>query len=72
MIVQLAFIFIFAFHLRHLLQGIKHGLNYSLVGIVDSCADFEAVGTNELILNSPDVDGELPDETGDALSLLAC
>jgi hypothetical protein len=70
-IVQLAFIFTLPVHFGHLLQRVKHGLDDHIVCTVDICADLKLVRTDELTLNSADVNWEVFDEMGYSLALLA-
>ena len=72
MIVKLTLLFILAIHLRHLLEALKHGLNNSIIGLVNMLPDFEGVGANEETLYAANVCREVLDEWGNTISLLAC
>ena len=71
MVVQLALILAFAIKLRHLLERVEHSLHDLLISDIDSLADLECVGSDELLLNTADVDREVFDELSNAVALLA-
>lgn len=71
MIVQLALIFAFAIHLRHLLQSSKHGLDYSIICCIHHLSDLQGICTDELRLDPTDIAGEDFDKGNDTVSLLA-
>ena len=71
MVVQLALVFAFAIKLRHLLERVEHRLHDLLISDIDSLTDLECIGSDELLLDTADVDREVFDELSNAVALLA-
>lgn len=71
MIVELALVFSFAIHLRHLLERIEHSLHDLVVGRIDALADLQGIRPNKLGFHAADISGEVFDERRHALALLA-
>lgn len=71
MVVQLAFIFSLAIHLRHVFEGVEHALNDLLISSIDVGSYLKTVGTDELIFDLTDIDREIFDKVSYALALFA-